>query len=83
MLQKNLSSNSIMPLMMNFTKPSPIMESEGDPVIVYNDFAQIVELNLLTIGTKCLKSFSTAPKKGCGGYICDKKNDIDDSKTKK
>ncbi len=72
-----------MPLLMNFTTPSPIQEFE-EPVFDYNDGEQI-SYEMRTIGTRCLRS-STTRVKTSGNGVCsksDKKNEIDDSKSVK
>lgn len=66
----------ILPLMMNFTKPSPITISE--PVsFTYNDAEQI-NYEMRIVGTRSLRPNSTSPKPGT--RTKDKKNEIDDSK---
>lgn len=84
MLRVNQNGNSnIMPLLMNFTTPSPIQEFE-EPVSNYNDGEQI-SYEMRTIGTRCLRSSTTRVKSAGSGVIgkSDKKNEIDDSKSVK
>ena len=69
--------NDIMPLMMNFTKPSPISITE--PVsFTYNDAEQI-NYEMRTVGTRCLRSHHTSATKSRSART-DKANEIDDSK---
>jgi len=69
---------SIMPLLMNFTTPSPIQEAD-DYKFTYNDGEQI-SYEMRTIGTRSLKSHGTRLRPG-GPSKVDKANEIDDSKT--
>lgn len=67
---------SAMPLMMNFTVPTPIEET--DPVIIhYNDKDQIT-IEMRIVGTRSLRSHGTRKKTGT---VWDRKNEIDDSKS--
>lgn len=72
------NSTRIMPLMMNFTMPTPIVED--DPVSIrYNDVDQIT-IEMRIVGTRSLRSHVT--RRGHGS-TSDKKNEIDDSKSVK
>ena len=67
---------SAMPLMMNFTMPTPIEET--DPVIIhYNDKDQIT-IEMRIVGTRSMRSHITRKSHGS---TRDKKNEIDDSKS--
>jgi len=68
----------IMPLMMNFTAPSPIEEISEPVKFYYDDFEQI-NYDMRVVGTRSLKASWTHPKKGVSKT--DRKNEIDDSKT--
>ena len=74
------NQNDIMPLMMNFTAPSPIEEISEPVKFYYDDFEQI-NYNMRTVGTRSLKYSSTRVGKTIYGTKTDKKNEIDDSKT--
>ena len=81
MLQQNACGKSVMPLLMGFTPKTPIEIGEVNENFSYNDSLQITEYDMVTVGTKSLKN--TMTNKGPGkGSILDKKNEIDDSKTK-
>ncbi|MBR4913070.1 MAG: hypothetical protein IKZ54_09575 [Bacteroidales bacterium] len=67
---------NVMPLLMNFTTPSPIQEYTP-PIFNYDDNNQF-SYEMRTVGTRSLKMFWTS--KGGKGYQ-DKKNEIDDSKS--
>lgn len=77
------NQGNIMPLLMNFTTPSPIHEAD-DVKISYNDGEQ-VSYEMRTIGTRSLKSHTSKlpSKTSRTAYInkVDKSNEIDDSKT--
>ncbi len=80
MLQQNSScGNTVMPLLMGFTPLTKIQEGGMDADFIYDDNLQTTKYDMATIGTKCLKQRSTS--KG-GGCLPDKKNEIDDTKTK-
>lgn len=71
------SGKDIMPLMMNFTSPSPISISE--PVsFTYSDAEQI-NYEMRTVGTRCLRSHWTSATRNRSSRS-DKANEIDDSK---
>lgn len=73
---------NIMPLMMNFTKPSPITITE--PVtFTYSDTEQI-NYEMRIVGTRSLRSSLTDKSRGRGktpAHVTDRKNEIDDSKS--
>ena len=77
-----INQGNIMPLLMNFTTPTPIQEAD-DIKFTYNDGQQI-SYEMRTIGTKSLKRHTTYMynKLGhkCGGKT-DSANEIDDSKS--
>lgn len=80
MLRVNQNGNSnIMPLLMNFTTPSPIQEYTPE-VFNYDEENQI-SYEMRTIGTRCLRHSSTRKTKNL--TVSDGKNEIDDSKTVK
>ena len=80
MLQQNSYSNPVMPLLMGFTPKTQIQESELNERFIYDNIMQITEYDMRTVGTKCLKTSSTAQKNMGGMTKADKKNEIDDSK---
>lgn len=86
-MNSNLSNrtSNVNPLLMNFTHKGKIEEAE-DVKYSYNDFTQTTMYDMRTIGTRCLRSESTAKKRG-GQIVAwqagDKKNAIDDSKSVK
>lgn len=70
------NQNDIMPLLMNFTQPSPIEEYE--PInFEYSDTEQIV-YDMRMVGTRSLKH--TGTYRPHFGTKTDKKNEVDDSK---
>lgn len=71
------SGNQVLPLMMNFTRPTPISEYDIEP-LTYNDQTQ-VSYEMRIVGTRSLKSSWTHVR--TGGNKTDKKNEIDDSKS--
>lgn len=79
MLQQNSCGNTAMPLLMGFTPLTKIQEGGMDAGFIYDDNLQTTKYDMATIGTKCLKQHTT---KKVGGSLPDKKNEIDDSKTK-
>lgn len=76
-----INQSNIMPLLMNFTTPTPIQEAD-DVKFTYNDGQQI-SYEMRTIGTRSLKSHATVIHQGKGTRVTksDKGNEIDDSKT--
>lgn len=84
MLRTNQNGNgNIMPLLMNFTTPSPIQDYTPD-VFNYDEEKQI-SYEMRTIGTRCLKTTMTKKKSAGTGVTgsWDRKNEIDDSKSVK
>lgn len=79
----HLNQNNIMPLLMNFTTPTPIQDYTPG-VFNYDEESQI-SYEMRIIGTRSLKSHTTRKKtKGKGvSSTTDKKNEIDDSKSVK
>ena len=74
------NQGDVMPLLMNFTTPTPIQEAE-DVMFTYNDGEQI-SYEMRTIGTRSLKSHSTKWRDSHEGHSkTDKANEIDDSKS--
>ena len=76
------NQGNIMPLLMNFTTPTPIQEAD-DIKFNYIDGEQI-SYEMRTIGTRSLKNNRTWIKKigpSTGTSKIDKANEIDDSKT--
>lgn len=76
------NQGNIMPLLMNFTTPTPIQEAD-DIKFTYNDGEQI-SYEMRTVGTRSLKNNRTWIKKigpSTGTSKTDKSNEIDDSKT--
>lgn len=72
-----ISQGNIMPLLMNFTTPTPIQETD-DFQFTYSDKEQI-SYDMRTLGTRSLKQNFThqnGAKKNDG-----KSNQIDDTKT--
>ncbi len=78
------NQNDIMPLLMNFTQPSPIEEYE--PInFEYSDTEQ-VSYEMRIVGTRCLRSSTTGSRRARGmslDHKFDRKNEIDDSKSVK
>ncbi len=70
------NQGNVMPLLMNFTTPTPIQEA-NDMSFTYNDGEQI-SYEMRTIGTRCLKSHST--RGGNPNPHRDHANEIDDCK---
>ena len=70
----NQTSQNIMPLMMNFTTQTPIVNEQQMPLI-YNDMNQMTDVDMRIVGTR--------KKNRTGGYnsVTDRKNAIDDSKS--
>lgn len=75
------NQGNIMPLLMNFTTPTPIQEAD-DIKFIYNDGQQI-SYEMRIVGTRSLKSHSTRYKNSGGGISSktDRANEIDDSKS--
>lgn len=77
------NQGNIMPLLMNFTTPTPIQEADNIK-FTYNDGQQI-SYEMRTIGTRSLKTHTSKlpSKTSKTAYInkIDKSNEIDDSKT--
>lgn len=69
--------NQVNPLLMSFTPMTKIEEAE-EIKYSYNDFSQITEYDMRTVGTRSLKTKST--QKGKASQTIDRKNEIDDSK---
>ena len=82
MLQQNLYSSQAMPLLMGFTPQTPILHGGMNEKFIYDDIMQTTEYDMATIGTKSLKIVGNTSKGPGKGYTIDKKNEIDDSKTK-
>ena len=74
-----INQGNIMPLLMNFTTPTPIQEAD-DIKFNYIDGEQI-SYEMRLIGTRSLKPKMTQLAHGRGGD--GKSNQIDDSKTVK
>jgi len=73
------TNTSVAPAIMNFTAATPI--EEGVEYKAYYDPASQTYMCMGVIGTKCLKlSYTRLDSKG--GNKTDRKNEIDDSKTK-
>ena len=70
---------SIMPLLMNFTTPSPIQETGFSmPSMDYNDDTQI-SYEMRLVATRCAKQHPRTIHRGNGWYT-DYKNENDDTK---
>ena len=79
------NQGNIMPLLMNFTTPSPIQDGFDMPSTNYNDETQI-SYEMRTIGTRCYKSHSTHFINKVGNKACKSdapSNIIDDTKVVK
>ena len=75
------NNSSIMPLLMACTNPSRIQEAEEETPRMYDPMTQKIELDMRTLGTKCLKNHPTDKKgKKSGAGVTDYKNAIDDQK---
>lgn len=74
------------PLLLWNNSIEKIIEDSTEPTFKYDYLNQVVEYDCASIGTKSLKVSQTR-KKGAGGVgfvgAVDRKNEIDDSKTKK
>ena len=70
------NSSSIMPLLMNFTTPSPIEIAEPTKFGYCDD--EQVNIEMRIVGTRSLKTHATSRK---GAQSPDKKNEIDDSRS--
>lgn len=68
--------NNVMPLLMNFTTPTPIQEYTPE-VFNYDEENQI-SYEMRIVGTRSLRHSSTHKK---NGTVTDRKNEIDDSKS--
>ena len=82
MLQQNSCGKSVMPLLMGFTPKTRIEIGEVNENFSYDETLQITEYDMVTVGTKSLKIVGNTSKGPGKGYTMDKKNEIDDSKTK-
>lgn len=71
-----------MPLLMGFTPKTRIEIGEVNENFSYDETLQITEYDMVTVGTKSLKIVGNTSKGPGKGYTMDKKNEIDDSKTK-
>ena len=78
--QMNAGGAPIMPLLMGCTKPQPIETLEHDERVIYDPIAQVVQIDMRTIGTYSLKTSSTKVE---GHFNVDRKNAIDDQKSVK
>lgn len=76
-----INQGNIMPLLMNFTTPTPIQEAY-DNKFPYNDVEQI-SYETRTIGTRSLKSRTVITSRHPLKTKIVKANEIDDSKTVK
>lgn len=70
---KQTGNSNIMPLLINFTMPSPKQKVE-EPTFSYNDGEQI-SYEMRFVGTKSLRVGTTGKPMGM-----ERKNEIDDSK---
>ena len=75
MLHQHTYGTPAMPLLMGFTPQTPIQTCDVNEKFIYDEFMQITEYDMVTVGTKSLKIRQTGQK-------IDRKNEIDDSKTK-
>ena len=71
-------ADHINPLLMNFTPMSKIEESE-ESQFSYNEITQTTMYDMRSVGTRCLKTFSTQKTKA--SQKVDRKNEIDDQKS--
>ena len=74
------NNSSIMPLLMACTNPSRIQEAEEETPVMYDPMTQRIELDMRTVGTKCLKAYNSGKIPKGQSTNTDKKNMIDDSK---
>lgn len=79
------NNSSIMPLLMACTNPSRIQEAEEETPVMYDPMTQRIELDMRTLGTKCLKNTPTNYINSSKGRSTrsDRKNAIDDTKNVK
>lgn len=82
MLQQNSYGSPVMPLLMSFTPQTPIEIGGANERFRYDDIMQITEYDMATVGTKSLKVSITSKNKEKPYSHNDKKNEIDDSKSK-
>ena len=80
MRTNNQASQEIMPLMMNFTTPTPILDEQKMP-FVYDDEEQAPGFEMRAVGTRCLRHHGTTRRGGKVVRHTDPKNEVDDSKT--
>lgn len=73
-----MNGQNIMPLLMNFTTPSPIQDITPD-VFNYDEENQI-SYEMRYVGTRCLRHSGTTRRGGKTVSYSDPKNEIDDSK---
>ena len=80
-MQTNIqnSGNQMLPLLMTFTRPTPIQEYEPE-VFNYDEVNQI-SYEMRIVGTKSLRHHGTTKRGGKTVSYCDAKNEIDDSKS--
>lgn len=69
-----------MPLLMGFTPSTKIKEAEDISPLMYDPVTQTADMDMREVGTKSLKLSQTKLNKPTGGYVSDKKNEIDDRK---
>lgn len=70
------------PLLMGFSRPTPIEIEDTPSFIIYDPMNQQSQMDMRIIGTYSLRSRSTQKRTPSGGtgYATDKKNEIDDQK---
>ena len=72
------NQGNIMPLLMNFTTPSPIQEGFEMPSVRYDNDTQI-SYEMRMVATRSAK-YRSGTKPGTGGRLPDHKNENDDTK---
>lgn len=82
MLQQNSYGSPVMPLLMSFTPQTPIEIGGANERFRYDDIMQITEYDMASVGTKSLKVTTTSKNKEKPYSHTDKKNEIDDTKSK-
>ncbi|GHV66138.1 hypothetical protein FACS1894199_08940 [Bacteroidia bacterium] len=73
-----VSTENVMPLLMNYTRKTKIEKVNMLPKFKYNAVGQFLEIDMRIVGTTSLKSSTTSTSRGVN--LVDKKNEIDDQK---
>ena len=76
------NSSPTLPFILAMTEPSVIKEGTEKTHYIYDPIKDMIQIDMRSVGTKCLKVSTTYKKNGNFGGP-DRKNEIDDSKTVK